>query len=113
VELRLDVRGRLALVVCEVRPDTDGDLPGPVSRLVELMVADPPAIWPPPVIGTATRNGDRVAVRAGNHELGELACHREWWAAAAHGDTALLVVRCSADANVRCWYGGLEPVDAL
>lgn len=113
MEVRLDVVGRLALVVCEARPDTKGDLPEPVSRLVELMVADPPATWPPPVIGTATRDGDRIAVRAGGHELGELACRREWWAAAAHGDIALLVVRCGADGNMRCWYGALEPVDAL
>jgi len=94
MDLRLDVLGRLAIVVGESRAGVEGYAPEAVRRLAASMVADPPAVWPPPFIGTVTRDGDRVAICAAGSALGELACPRDWRTTAAETGVAVFVLRC-------------------
>ncbi len=73
MELSLAVTGRTALVVVSTDEAENGVVPSAVRWLVSLLVEDPPEVWPPVLVGTVAREGERLCVCVGGRALGETA----------------------------------------
>ena len=110
MELTLGAAGQLAMVIVHASLSSDGDVPNELRWLVALMVEDPPAVWPPAVIGSV--EGDQqVTIRVGGRSIGNVACPPRWRALATRGDRVVLALRSSDKACGRCWFGALELLD--
>ena len=98
------------MVVAHASLSSDGDVPNELRWLVTLMVEDPPAVWPPAVIGSV--EGDQqVTIRVGGRSIGNVACSPQWRALASSGDRVVLALRSTDEAGGRCWFGALELLD--